>query len=48
MGRNNPVFYSMQAVTGKFFLNRLKFLIPRQRPELSGAGTGTLTHAASS
>ena len=40
-GRNNPVFYSIRAVTGKLFLDRLKFLIPRQRPGTGGAGTGT-------
>ncbi len=39
-GRNNPVLYSIRAVTGKLFLDRLKFLIPRQRPVTGGAGTG--------
>ena len=47
-GRNNLVFYSIRAVTGKLFLNRLKLLIPRQWPGTGGAGTGILTHAASS
>lgn len=46
--RNTLVFYSIRAVTGNLFLNPLKFLIPPQRPGNGGAGTGILTHAASS